>query len=141
MRLNLLLLQFVDSVHFLRDTVLFGLYGALEILHLARLDFQLLLQLLVVGLLLLYDRVALHNLLLRLLELLLHLADLALVDCICVCELIGLLLERLDQSLRLLQQLFFVLDFALGRLNQNHLLGDRLLLRILRLVQRLVALS
>ena len=141
MRLNLLLLQFVDSVHFLRDTVLLGLYGALEILHLARLDFQLLLQLLVVGLLLLYDRVAFHNLLLRLLELLLHLADLALVDCICVRELIGLLLERLDQSLRLLQQLFFVLDFALGRLNQNHLLGDRLLLRILRLVQRLVALS
>ena len=141
MSLNLLLLQFVDSVHFLRDTVLLCLYGALEILHLARLDFQLLLQLLVVGLLLLYDRVALHNLLLRLLELLLHLADLALVDCICVRELIGLLLQRLDQSLRLLQQLFFVLDFALGRLDQNHLLGDRLLLRILRLVQRLVALS
>ena len=141
MRLNLLLLQFVDSVHFLRDTVLLGLYGALEILHLARLDFQLLLQLLVISLLLLYDRVALHNLLLRLLELLLHLADLALVDCICVRELIGLLLQRLDQSLRLLQQLFFVLDFALGRLDQNHLLSDRLLLRILRLVQRLVALS
>ena len=141
MRLNLLLLQFVDSVHFLRDTVLLGLYGALEILHLARLDFQLLLQLLVVGLLLLYDRVAFHDLLLRLLELLLHLADLALVDCICVRELIGLLLERLDQSLRLLQQLFFVLNFALGRLNENHLLSDRLLLRILRLVQRLVALS
>ena len=141
MRLNLLLFQFVDSVHFLRDTVLLGLYGALEILHLARLNFQLLLQLLVVGLLLLYDRVAFHDLLLRLLELLLHLADLALVDCICVCKLIGLLLQRLDQSLRLLQQLFFVLNFALGRLNENHLLSDRLLLRILRLVQRLVALS
>ena len=141
MHLNLLLLQFVDSVHFLRDTVLLGLYGALEILHLARLNFQLLLKLLVVGLLLLYDRVAFDNLLLRLLELLLHLADLALVDCICVRELIGLLLQRLDQSLRLLQQLFFVFDFSLGRLNQNHLLGDRLFLRILRLVKHLVALS
>ena len=141
MHLNLLLLQFVDSVHFLRDTVLLGLYGALEILHLARLNFQLLLKLLVVGLLLLYDRVAFDNLLLRLLELLLHLADLAFVDCICVRELIGLLLQRLDQSLRLLQQLFFVFDFALGRLDQNHLLGDRLFLRILRLVKHLVALS
>ena len=117
MHLNLLLLQFVDSVHFLRDTVLLGLYGALEILHLARLNFQLLLKLLVVGLLLLYDRVAFDNLLLRLLELLLHLADLALVDCICVRELIGLLLQRLDQSLRLLQQLFFVLYFTLCRLD------------------------
>ena len=139
--MNLLLLQFVDSVHFLRDTVLLGLYGALEILHLARLNFQLLLKLLVVGLLLLYDRVAFDNLLLRLLELLLHLADLALVDCICVRELIGLLLQRLDQSLRLLQQLFFVFYFSLGRLDQNHLLSDRLFLRILRLVQHLVALS
>jgi len=50
------------------------------LLHLAGFDLEFLLELLVFGLLLADDGVALHDLLFALLQLLLHLRDLAFVD-------------------------------------------------------------
>ena len=76
-----------------------------------------------------------------LLQFFLHLGDLALVDYIRIGQLSTLLLQRGDQALCLLNQRLFVFDFALERLDQHHLLRDRLLLRILRLIKCLITLS
>ena len=71
-----------------------GLDSSLKVLKLTRFDLELLLQLFVISLLFADNRVAFDDLLLGLLELLLHFADLTLVHGVSVCKLVGLLLER-----------------------------------------------
>lgn len=131
----------VDSVHFAADLVSLVLDSLFKLFHLSRFQLELLLELLVVSLLLLDDRVAFDDFLLALLEFLFHLRDLALVDSIRVGELGALILERRHQTLRLLNQLLLVFDLALERLDEDHLFGQRLLLSVLLLIKRLIALS
>ena len=87
------------------------------------------------------DSIALDDLLLTLLQLLLHLLDLRLIDGVCINELRTLFLQRCNQALRLLNQRLLVLHLALERLNEDHLLRDGLLLRVLCLIERLIPLS
>ena len=63
--------------------------------------------------LLLDNAVALDDLLLALFQLFLHLLDLSLVDAVGVGQLGALILEGGDERLTLLNELLFVLEFAL----------------------------
>ena len=63
--------------------------------------------------LLLDNAVALDDLLLALFQLFLHLLDLSLVDAVGVGQLGTLILQRGDERLTLLNELLFVLEFAL----------------------------
>ena len=65
--LNLFFLELIDDIHLHRYSILLTLDRLLDVLHLRLLDFQFLLELLVVALLLVDDVVALDDLLLALL--------------------------------------------------------------------------
>ena len=122
--MNLLLFKLIDFVALAGDPLVLRLHRLLDVFHLGCLKLQLLLQLLVVCLLFLDDRVTLDNLLFGLLELLFHFLDLALIHSVSVCQLVRLLLQGGDQGLRLLDQRFLVFDLTLKRLDQHHLLCD-----------------
>ena len=114
--------------------MLFFTDGFLQVLELNGFQLELLLVLFDVGLLFLDNRVALHDLLLAVLELFFHLLNLAFVDSGCISQLGGLLLKGRDQTLRLLNESLFVFDFALQGLDQHHLLRNGLFLSELGLV-------
>ena len=117
----------------LNDLLLLHYYSALEL--------KLLFHLLEFSLLLADDSVAFDDLLLALLQLVLHLLDLSLKHIVRLCQLGRLLLQRCNEHLRLLNDLFFVFNLPLECLIQQHLLSDRLLLSIFGRVQKLVARS
>ena len=87
-----------------RDIALLLLDGLLVILHLIYFQFKLLFELLVVILLLADYIVAFDNLLFAFSQFLLHFLNLTLVDSISIGELSTLILQRLDVTLRFLEE-------------------------------------
>ena len=117
----------LDLADFLRLIIvrsLLPLNCLLRLFDHRRLQLELLLQLLVLGLLLLDDSVPFDDLLLALFQLLLHLLDLRLVHAVGVCQLGALFLQGGGKSLGLLVELLLVLELSLQALNQHHLLSD-----------------
>jgi hypothetical protein len=103
------------------------------------LQFELLLKLFVLSLLLADDAIALDELLLSLLKLLLHLLDLRFVNRVGVSQLGRLFFQRRNHSLGLFNDLLLVLDLPRKRLVKHHLLGDGPLLREFGCIESFVA--